>query len=611
MKKRILKVLFTTALVMGMMASTVLAAPETTVPNPTGGINEILTEAVGDAANDNDVLNANGTGNNVGTNDGTTRNDVIKSTNEVTDETQRTHGEYQNNTNSCASCHQTHTAAGDTLLFKSSVYTTCTACHDGTLGFYNVFEGSTAGSFGGEADMSSSVHLATGSVANSAAPGGNQAGTGEWTSELNCATCHAPHGSYSDRLLNYNPNGMGTIAPSAGGIKAGGTGQVGNLEKILVYNFSAGAVGSTSAAFTIVTTDPTTRFIAVRGTKFDHGVVDEAIGDTDDVMMIYERVGTKTTDKVYKKSTTAWLYGYGARNGSADATAVPPVNKTSQSNYARFFTVDPSTLTIDSSNRTLDSDKAKVIDYGDEDLGVVIEFGKALAYSNATTGLLKDALYAEVGRAYVVKMDLIKTGNYGGVPIYTVNEGAFSNGLTMGTAGDTTSTFKGVKTTGLGIAMSSFCAACHVDYMAAKVPADQVNAEGTSGIFEEGVYRHTTTSDSYTCVRCHFAHGTEVNIMKDAKEQTVATLQNVQDPNAAVGTNYTVAAAQAYLMDSNPSSALKRYTNMSVCWACHTSSHAESLKNNNYFMNENPNAPHGLIDNTPLPTAPVEIDYPN
>lgn len=137
---------------------------------------------------------------------------------------QRTHGEYQNNTNSCASCHQTHTASGKKLLFQNGVYNTCTACHDGTLGFYNVFSLSNAGTFGGNPDPAvgnASVHMATGTMKVSAAPGGNRTSVdaNTWGKDFTCASCHAPHGSYSDRLLNYNPNGVGTRTVADGGLK--------------------------------------------------------------------------------------------------------------------------------------------------------------------------------------------------------------------------------------------------------------------------------------------------------------------------------------------------------------------------------------------------------
>ena len=52
--------------------------------------------------------------------------------------TQLTHTAFQLNTNSCASCHMTHTAIGANLLIRSTTSATCAACHDGTMGFLNV-----------------------------------------------------------------------------------------------------------------------------------------------------------------------------------------------------------------------------------------------------------------------------------------------------------------------------------------------------------------------------------------------------------------------------------------------------------------------------------------
>ena len=186
--------------------------------------NTVMPE--GDETADNNIGNANLTGTGAEVEDGTKAigpDGVIKSggmvKNDGTTGTHRTHGEYQNNTNSCASCHQTHTGASKNLLFKDGVYNTCTACHDGTLGMYNVFNHSNAGTFGGTDAGNMSVHLADGSVQVKAAPGGNlSANSGAWINEFNCASCHSPHGSYSERLLHYNPNGMGREAEAAGGI---------------------------------------------------------------------------------------------------------------------------------------------------------------------------------------------------------------------------------------------------------------------------------------------------------------------------------------------------------------------------------------------------------
>ncbi|MCQ6278713.1 cytochrome c3 family protein [Bacillus sp. EB600] len=122
---------------------------------------------------------------------------------------QRTHGNFQNNTNSCANCHSTHNGETSTLLMKSSGSELCMSCHDGTLGFYNVKEASEAGIMYSQ-DTSASMHHVDSELQVSAAPGaqatevdtnGSSLKNTE-TATFECSSCHNPHGSVNDRILN-------------------------------------------------------------------------------------------------------------------------------------------------------------------------------------------------------------------------------------------------------------------------------------------------------------------------------------------------------------------------------------------------------------------------
>jgi predicted CXXCH cytochrome family protein len=543
-------------------------------------------------APDKGANNANLSGTDVDVTDGSTADETIKSDGMTnangTTGTQRTHGEYHNNTNSCASCHQTHTGASKALLFKDGVYATCAACHDGTLGFYNVFENgnhkASAGTFGGTTEGNASVHMANGTVNISAAPGGNTDLNrgGKWTSEFNCASCHTPHGSYSDRLLHYNPNNMGATKPEDGGLKA---------DKVLVFDFKTGLDYNTE--FTAAGKTPT-KYIGVRGTKADHGLTDSkysSIPANDDVIMIYETTavntsattGEKTYATTYKKTTNPWMYGYPTRGSGTN----------NHYYYTRFFTEEPSTLL--NGNGTYPTAKAdKVIDHYDYLADTAhLKYGKAVVYAepDEITGksVLDDVKYAEVARSYVVKLDLMPINDtvmdsdndgyrdFGGMKITTVNQRALYAGETnplsvnikdrWGVANPGTD-----KVAGWGVAMSQYCSSCHADYLANGYA--QTAANGGAGVFSKA-YRHSTDSDSYTCVRCHFAHGTDVELMRDAHNRTIAEV--------ATQENITPAKAKDYMLDKNNSSALKRYTNMAVCWSCHTSSKAEQLKNNDAY----------------------------
>ncbi|MEH6906683.1 cytochrome c3 family protein [Neobacillus drentensis] len=505
-----------------------------------------------------DKSNANKTGSGVG---GQTENfnQVIKSDDMVKNPngshgTQRTHGSYMNNTNSCASCHQTHTGASKNLLFKDGEYATCTACHDGTLGFYNVFTGSdSAGTFGGTHDGNMSVHLANGTVKLQAAPGGDKNASEEnWEAEFTCASCHAPHGSYSDRLLHENPNDMGNITLDKGGKK---------LENVyLAADISTKAsVGNITYRNTALATDVTVNYVLYKKTLTDSDVTGpktvtdytvKGLASGDTVIQLKRwnpdlKNASGATVGGYVDEKDPWLHGYGWDDSHSNKIY-----------WTKF--VDATGTTV------MDTDQLKK--------GVIYGNG-FLAVKNGNTAMLDKINSIEKGnvaRAYVVKLD-VSTPDSMNVATTT----ASSLWASKKANGSNNPGY----VSGRGVAMSSFCSACHTDYLA--------SSGKESGTFDHA-YRHTTTSDSYTCVRCHYAHGTDVTIMRDARGLTY---------NQILGdtTNYFPALSDAtsqarkdmvkdYLIDKNPSSALKRYTNMAVCWACHTSSHSEGTRNTETYQ---------------------------
>ncbi|TGE34446.1 cytochrome c3 family protein [Desulfosporosinus sp. Sb-LF] len=509
-----------------------------------------------DAAHDNGLVNANQTGVGVGTNNGTTATSTVK-----VKPSERVHGEYQNNTDSCASCHQTHTAAAANLLFKDGVYDTCIACHDGTLGVLNVFQGSTAGTFGGNAAGNASMHLSTGAMETKAAPGGNHSdtsanapgGTG-WNSEFNCASCHSPHGSYSDRLLNYNPNSIGSTDMYFRAADGSYTDKDGKASATPVSTGSLKVGGAT-----VLDTLPTPvdasapNYVVYRTTSdsatLDTKVTQEAAGTP--VIVLMKKSGT-----TYKRDLTPWI------NDSASS---------SRANFTNFF-----------SAYTYNGTKTKLAFSADPAAAtnqIVLKIGYAYAKNGALNGLAS-AVAADISRAVVVKFDFMATdeGTFNGLPIKQVDISSYAK-------------------SGYGVQIAQYCAACHTDYLA---------QSGTATGVWSTAFRHTTTSDTYTCLKCHFAHGTDVSVMLDSKDQSIKTLTA---PGGQFDGN--VAAATAYLLDVNPSSALKRYTNMSICWKCHTSSHSGDFINNTYvsgvnssvkssteYSTQGTNVPSGWVDPT-------------
>jgi predicted CXXCH cytochrome family protein len=520
--------------------------------------------------------NANATTSGIDTEDGSTFNQVIKSDgmrdNHGVAGDQKTHGSYQNNTNSCASCHQTHTSKARQLLFADSTYNTCVACHDGTLGFYNVFENgkeyfnseNTAGTFGGTHSGNMSVHLATGALKVSAAPGGNktaaaQADTSSWGGNFTCASCHAPHGSYSSRLLHSNPANMGNTAPELGGNKA---------VKIDVVNYAERNLNVNAAA---------PKFKGVRGTKAEHGLTDskyDSIPADAVVIMVYEKNSGNTA---YTKSTNPWLYGYSSTSNGRNYQSrlfTVPANEIYVEDPATGKETATSVLKKDGTinNFPATADDAyhwsnKVIDQNDYQNGkagapVKFKYDQGLVYSATEAGktLLNSANSADIGRGYTVQFDLQA------VP------GAVSNVVTT----HNVESLWGSNSTG-GVATSQWCSTCHTDYLFASNWNGAVSKNGNYN--NQKYYGHTTNSASYTCLRCHYSHGTDIEIMEDADG---ATIHDLQKPTTELlGKGWTEQVAKEYMIDKNPSSALKKFTNLSGCWACHNSSKAASLKNTN------------------------------
>ena len=531
----LLTVLFVLAVPTGAFAAYTDANTTTPTTPMAQGYTAPLTD--GDTA-DNYQGNANRTGgdiNNVDIQDESTIanpdvNNIIKSKDMMMNDfttgprTQRTHGEYQNNTNSCASCHQTHTGAAKDLLFKGSssangVYNTCTACHDGTLGFYNVFSPSTAGTFAGTADGNASVHLATGMANIYMAPGADAQSTNNiWNDEFDCAACHAPHGSYSDRLLHYSPAGMANVSSADGGNKLAGM-----------------AVADTMPAADAASDD----FVLYRTTAGTAGITGEAV-DTP-VVVVMKKVSTTsggTTTYDYEMDTTPWVAGYEhAMNDSYNMLDILY--------YTQFMNAAAEQITTD------------------------IDVMYGLAYARGTA--VADVATADIARAYVVDlgdtetingtpvdMEQIPIGDFGGVTITQINTDIYDE-------------------QDHGKAISKYCGACHTMYMTHSQDGDG-----------DGVFRHSTDTDRFNCLKCHFAHGSDASIMKDANDNTVASLV----ASSAVATE---ADATAYMVDKNPSSALKRYTNMSVCWKCHSGVEGKSSKlmNNTYYWNNYDTNPKG------------------
>jgi len=451
-------------------------------------------------------INSNQTGFGTADNSGNSAKSVVKSIkmmdNKGNEATHKTHGDYQNNTNSCASCHQTHTSSGKALLFKDGVQATCTSCHDGTLGFYDVFAtgagaGAGAGTFGGDPhDGNASSHMANGTVAVKAAPGGNKNATsGTWASDFTCASCHSPHGSFSDRLLKVDPNGMASTPAAQGG----------NLQE------NVGVFTGTSSSAAVSDTDVPAGKNASTVLKY----VTVAVGENADPASPFYQDPNATDGKyallVYYKESGSWKPGKLLNTGNTGLPALTAAQYNGDKGYVVF-----------------------------------------------TNALTPSTITANLAKPYVMKFKFKNETD----DVATGIEIKETNGIESGDG-------------------RGFCLACHTDYKGGG-STQQISKWDPN----EKFYGHNTNDTNRACVSCHFSHGTDVSIMKDAKGKTVAEL--VDDPTSAYYGDEDEAIK--YMVDKNVSSALKKYTNMTSCWACHNSSKAGQFINSP----RDPNHPTGM-----------------
>ncbi|MGZ6539421.1 MAG: cytochrome c3 family protein, partial [Bacteroidia bacterium] len=407
---------------------------------------------------------------------------------------QKVHGFYQNNTNSCASCHQTHTAAnGESLLFKDGVYSTCSACHDGTTGAYNSFApvskdnvASISGTFNVQtAGHNGSLHEADGSLKVAAAPGGNSDPTSkQYGQEFDCASCHAAHGAGSagENNLNIDPLGWGGVAYGTSSNDAKNGKLFNNIQII-----------DTTGSATIPATE-STPFILVKSTA----------SAADAANFWYSRAGVKQGDLVIQ--TYRW-------------------------NNTKY-----------------------VADYS--------LWLRELGYPFKANTLLKDS----AGNSLTMEPNLKiiwKDGFAFGSSVANIASANVSIGIDVETTSNIATLFDSTATGYVpdsGTEMSKYCASCHVDFLS-------TTRTDITGVYSLA-HRHATAQDKLTCVRCHYAHGSEAQIMKDANDNSYFDL-------TASGKVFDTATpgndtkALSYFVDPNPSSALKRYTGMSVCYSCH------------------------------------------
>jgi hypothetical protein len=459
---------------------------------------------------------------------------------------QKTHGFYQNNTNSCAVCHQTHTSddngagsGSSNLLMKDGVYSTCSACHDGTTGAYNAFEKADAevaksivGTFnvtmdGQTGTHNGSLHDADGSLKLTAAPGGNITAGSKFDSSFDCASCHNPHGggSLNENNLNQDPLGWGTV------VYNGTPGTVlPNVFGKSVTTTKDNEYGKLYQNPTIYTQDQVDAANAVKDSKGKPAPVQLSSAP---YIFVMNTAGVDLSALDQTNATQKTEYYYLNRDGYVSGKPILMTYRWQKGGYVPDFS-----LWLQEKSYPFKADTAL---YSDDWANL------SLTSANNYNDTAKDITRA-TGDTTAVNV-VWKDGFAWGPGVANVKSIQVSLGVDVETTSDIKTLYDEELPTYIpdsGVEMSKYCASCHTDYLS-------TTRNVSTGVYTQA-HRHMTLADETNCIRCHFGHGTDATIMGDAND-----INFQSNPEKTLD----------YFKDVNASSALKRYTGMTVCYACH------------------------------------------
>lgn len=497
---------------------------------------------------------------------------------------QKMHGNYQNNTNTCSNCHSTHKSKSKIgLLKKANVYDTCISCHDGSLGFYNVFETDVtkdngAGTFRGSHAGNMSIHLSTGDVSIDAAPGSslakNEEGEfldGMWSKDFTCTSCHSPHGSSVDRLLQSDPNGYSRIERrSVNGVYYGGL-----ISAIITVDNAVNYVDIPSVISgwgTPLVPDgdedqvpqdaPEKNYKALKFPIDSAAIEDTKFEDLEEnsgwIIQIYK----------FDKYLGTWIpvkfKQVGPFSGDGLDLLIGPT-KTDKLNGWKL-PVDPDNV-----------DDGEKLNEGYLSIGW---YGYVKVPNDVANKILNVTNIATLfDFEFSNKVDNLGEGeNYR----YNYRINHELNILDQSELDASSNpTDKAKKVMSNFNQFNEWCASCHVGF--------NISNEQKELLDSTNVYTHHSSSedDQLPCVQCHYSHGTDATWMKDKngdfynvafakiveeyknKPRIYAGSIGLIDGSGDISELEAQNAAKNYLTDQNFTSALKRYSNESSCYRCH------------------------------------------
>ena len=142
---------------------------------------------------------------------------------------------------------------------------------------------------------------------------------------------------------------------------------------------------------------------------------------------------------------------------------------------------------------------------------------KSAPFKNANTVLYNGTIDITGKNMTVIWRDGFAFGD----GVANVDKADLSPGIDVETTSDIKSLYDPISSSYIpdsGVEMTKYCTACHTDYM-----KDPLTGEVGVLTSVTNTQRHTGVTDQMTCVRCHFAHGTKSDIMKDSSGNIATT----------------------------------------------------------------------------------------
>lgn len=457
------------------------------------------------------------------------------------------HSNFLNNANNCNYCHSLHASKDEMLLtgaLSADGTSTCMGCHDSTTKSYGVKSHNTnAGTMTalrGPSTGDTSVTYSGGSAhdvgigkLSSQAPGANHTGTTNgWGDSFGCTSCHDGHESLG-------------AAPNVAMLK---------YQQITTGDTKTTDFSQTKAtdSFDVVTALPTTK--------------------TTNYVFLVTRVRTDSWVDTSGRTKYGSFYSKYMQN-LANKYSLP-----SGTSYVLipFIWVPglPTSATTNGGYVSVNSHIAGTVT-GLTGISVAPEGFLYGSIIPTTTGSIKGLTISFSVNPFRYGSDL-KGSDGTAVDNYTNGLGdstSVANKVDNSSYWDVTSTNY---RNGAGNSLSLFCLQCHTDYMSRNHGINSTNYDASTG------YRHTninassldgTSGDRLSCTRCHFAHGTDYAMMRDAVGYNAATLPtdgSITDANTRKPVTKNAGNdPKTYFTDPNTSSAMKRHPGFSGCLQCH------------------------------------------